>query len=105
ISLAIPRALLCTLSLHDALPILAPVPGDVLSLPLPTDSTNDRIRERCYAWLQKQARSYFDARLAHFCGLSGVTLKAWRIASPARSEEHTSELQSREIHICRLQLE
>ena len=62
---------------------MAPVSGDVLSLPLPADSTNDRIRERCYAWLQKQARSYFDARLAHFCELSGVTLKAWRIASPA----------------------
>ena len=61
----------------------APAPGDILSLPLQMDSTGDRIRERVYAWLQKQAITYFDARLAHYCKQAGVRLQSWRIASPA----------------------
>mgnify|MGYP001236404239 CR=1 FL=1 len=61
----------------------APDAGDVLSLPLQLTSTDDRIRERVYAWLQKQAIAYFDQRLAHYCQQSGLYLKSWRIASPA----------------------
>src|SRR3712207_8181928 len=70
-----------TLSLHDALPISPP----------------------------RAARS--DARSATArCGSrrtrrSGSTRSTARAASPARSEEHTSELQSRQYLVCRLLLE
>lgn len=60
-----------------------PTTADALALPLQADSTADRIRERVYAWLQQQASQRFEARLAHFCGLAGVTLRGWRIASPS----------------------
>lgn len=59
-----------------------PTASDTLALPLQADSTGNRIRERVYAWLQQQASQRFEARLAHFCRLAGVTLQGWRLASP-----------------------
>src|SRR5690606_41329293 len=69
-----------TLSLHDALPILSPACG--LGLPAP------EIR---------QAAAEPSA--------GGGPLVGDRRLLPPRSEEHTSELQSRENLVCRLLLE
>ncbi len=55
---------------------------DTLMLPLQAGSSPDRVRERVYAWLQQQARTHFEARLAHYCRLADVTLRSWRLASP-----------------------
>ena len=55
---------------------------DTLMLPLQADCSPDRVRERVYAWLQQQARTHFEARLAHYCRLADVTLRSWRLASP-----------------------
>src|SRR6266498_6124771 len=63
-----------TLSLHDALPILTPIPGAI------------RIRS--------PTRRYWK---------SGRIRSA--LGRPSRSEEHTSELQSRPHLVCRLLLE
>src|SRR3712207_9165912 len=67
-----------TLSLHDALPICL--------RPAPQDSPHDRSRQRLG-----------EGR--------GVCLPAWRTRPVVRSEEHTSELQSRQYLVCRLLLE
>src|SRR3712207_9021500 len=68
-----------TLSLHDALPICAPAPR-----PSPPRS--------------RSARS--DPSPAR-----GARPRPGPAGSPARSEEHTSELQSRQYLVCRLLLE
>src|SRR3712207_8899265 len=41
----------------------------------------------------------------HSEGLGGSSVNASALASPGRSEEHTSELQSRQYLVCRLLLE
>ena len=60
-----------------------PAEHDTLTLPLQSDSSTERIRERVHTWLQQQARALFDARLQHFCQTAGVELKSWRLASPS----------------------
>src|SRR5690606_42079198 len=91
-----PPSQLCTLSLHDALPICrfrsvrlsrgrarrcgrAPDRSD----PPSTRCSRSRVRRRSF-----RARGH-----------------EWSPATPLRSEEHTSELQSRENLVCRLLLE
>src|SRR5690606_40521604 len=89
-----------TLSLHDALPIsaeqngaLVVFPGNVYGLgadfskPLNEECTRDAVTPK------GQLRNQVEARLE----------RAARRG--ARSEEHTSELQSRENLVCRLLLE
>src|SRR2546422_5968076 len=73
-----------TLSLHDALPIYHPAPT-TLSLPI----TKDTLRQR-----------------ATPASMTGIRVGAlvW-VSDSARSEEHTSELQSRLHLVCRLLLE
>src|SRR3712207_8526501 len=69
-----------TLSLHDALPIFA-----LVDLAVVADSLHDLDRE---ALLEREA---------------GLELGV--LARALRSEEHTSELQSRQYLVCRLLLE
>src|SRR5690606_39306110 len=86
---------LSPLSLHDALPIsLAPSP-----LARCTGSaTAPPVAARTGPPLQVGQRQWRTTRLPHrFPGLAG--------AVAPRSEEHTSELQSRENLVCRLLLE
>src|SRR3712207_7368773 len=58
-------------------------------------------------WLSRE--SWFSAEEAVQAGLAteldGVASKAALAAAPLRSEEHTSELQSRQYLVCRLLLE
>src|SRR3712207_6919983 len=72
-----------TLSLHDALPISATSQPTVVLLPV------------CRAHSSSSRRAV--ERSTSACHGSG--------ARPARSEEHTSELQSRQYLVCRLLLE
>src|SRR3712207_7607444 len=68
-----------TLSLHDALPISRPCPSASFSAGPEVSSTKRRPRRA-----------------------AAVAARAWK---PDRSEEHTSELQSRQYLVCRLLLE
>src|SRR3712207_8105339 len=73
-----------TLSLHDALPIYEVGPGDVAE-------EVDRLRDRRLVEVHLR-------QLAGEDGLGGA------VACGPRSEEHTSELQSRQYLVCRLLL-
>src|SRR2546422_7596683 len=73
-----------TLSLHDALPIC---PGSAADL-----AERERVVRRRRVFTARRTRA---ARASTFAAP----------ASPARSEEHTSELQSRLHLVCRLLLE
>src|SRR2546427_9415859 len=74
-----------TLSLHDALPILPPLQTGA---PLPPGTTTAAPRSGL-PWEHRQDRGFFNAF----------------IETLARSEEHTSELQSQSNLVCRLLLE
>src|SRR5690554_7138677 len=80
-----------TLSLHDALPILG---GDTIRprWPLPIGATRSSTREERSSVLPLPS-----SRTRRSWGNSGVRF--------SRSEEHTSELQSRPHLVCRLLLE
>src|SRR5690606_41505211 len=86
---------LSTLSLHDALPILCGVPcagcfpqGGQLSM------------------RQSGINKAFRSTLFRIILNTGATAFGYSITKPhSRSEEHTSELQSREKLVCRLLLE
>src|SRR3712207_9425555 len=72
-----------TLSLHDALPIFETLSGDAVDPRSAMLFSDKQYRER-EAWLAQGSR--------------------FQIV-PMRSEEHTSELQSRQYIVCRLLLE
>src|SRR5690606_39392635 len=93
-----------TLSLHDALPILRAEypelrhvwyddPRGLRNYAEPVLSSYDSLLEAGRARLQEDP-GLFDREIA-----------AGDPSDPARSEEHTSELQSRENLVCRLLLE
>src|SRR5207302_7715332 len=90
------------LSLHDALPISSGLPP--------------RLRRESFAavphpaapWLSRRrgaARSHPGYRPAQRGSATGSPGSPARLLRPPRSEEHTSELQSRENLVCRLLLE
>src|SRR5690606_41197338 len=82
---------LSTLSLHDALPISnSPARRDVLGTVLLSVLSG-------YWRYAHMTALRGDAVLAELLGMNGVVSE--------RSEEHTSELQSRENLVCRLLLE
>jgi predicted metal-dependent hydrolase len=58
--------------------------GQRLSLPLPVDAEAQRVQELTQAWLQKQARLWFEQRLAHYLELSGLSARKLRLAAPAK---------------------
>src|SRR5258707_2345714 len=77
-----------TLSLHDALPIFsfaAKLPGEIRPVPIAPD------------------REYLVHRHGFLAATSGVNLSIG-FQQKLRSEEHTSELQSRQYLVCRLLL-
>src|SRR5690606_42051579 len=87
----------CTLSLHDALPIYWAASFRWCS-PWPS---------RWGCWRHWPRWSDPSDRSAPHCSpvASWPSPGSWRLCSPPRSEEHTSELQSRENLVCRLLLE
>src|SRR2546422_8526874 len=78
-----------TLSLHDALPILIPSKPLQLEIATPVSS----------------GKPGAAPSLGQFFDRHGFSLVAGRAALVPRSEEHTSELQSRLHLVCRLLLE
>src|SRR5690606_40351836 len=89
-----------TLSLHDALPIF--VPSFVLRCRAPGDRARSTGEPDCEANLRSStvAAATFSARRSQSCPALSDTYRSF-----SRSEEHTSELQSRENLVCRLLLE
>src|SRR3712207_9086702 len=79
---------LYALSLHDALPISRPFPA-IGHPPMPFSALSMRLHP-----LSRAAASFSFL-------LCGVECRC----TPIRSEEHTSELQSRQYLVCRLLLE
>src|SRR3712207_7091529 len=82
-----------TLSLHDALPISDGVARRVRERVGPGPSRRRRVRKR-------PVRSDGDDAACR-----SVELRRAGAGTPVRSEEHTSELQSRQYLVCRLLLE
>src|SRR5690606_41433254 len=99
------RPLISTLSLHDALPIFCVRDRFEGGVP--------RGREGIIAASELSARVVLDhvqgrrggAELKIAAGDGPKTCAERRGRGPRRSEEHTSELQSREYLVCRLLLE
>src|SRR5439155_20188707 len=80
------------LSLHDALPIFARCGA---SWP-PTCARS---------WTKPNCRSYTSPIIATKRGRWAIAWCCWMLDASRRSEEHTSELQSRGHLVCRLLLE
>src|SRR3712207_7442906 len=78
-----------TLSLHDALPISGTITDEASGPPLMVSGSPSTARNSALGGLLTASAS--DSDSPRF--------------SPARSEEHTSELQSRQYLVCRLLLE
>src|SRR5690606_41164256 len=94
-----------TLSLPAALPILARnPPRSALLLRQIRDAPSDRSRLRSLP-RAPHASIRVAARSPHHCRSPTRAASGRAAAAPARSEEHTSELQSRENLVCRLLLE
>src|SRR5207249_12222518 len=89
---------LYTLSPHDALPI-SPIPCSNETYPIHRRRPPDR---RCRSRAAPAGRN--RTTLFHPYGNALQRLRRWK-ANPPRSEEHTSELQSRFDLVCRLLLE
>src|SRR5690606_40352690 len=91
-----------TLSLHDALPISAPRASTPTPTPQPPPSGVRNAGVSALCDHPRPARS--ASRLGNSC-ISDRWGWGWMLGSARRSEEHTSELQSRENLVCRLLLE
>src|SRR5699024_11927179 len=91
------------LSLHDALPILL---ESLLTAKLVDDITDTRSNKTRESWAQGAANivSGFLGGMGG-CAVVGQTMMNVRASGARRSEEHTSELQSRFDLVCRLLLE
>src|SRR5207302_9701440 len=87
-----------TLSLHDALPIFGIVGECNIQFALDPHSTDYRV-------IEVNARLSRSSALASKATGYPLAYVAAKLALGYRSEEHTSELQSRENLVCRLLLE
>src|SRR3712207_8825997 len=83
-----------TLSLPDALPIYR------LAFPGPAAGRAGRVPDP-----QRRPRRHTRRRVRADDGVHGASRDERRARRPPRSEEHTSELQSRQYLVCRLLLE
>src|SRR5690606_41525954 len=91
-------SLIYTLSLHDALPILFMPAGNGLNSPYPAQVFNLAPSVGRYVRLEVTAGPSFAVSMGE------IAFDVTPLAA-VRSEEHTSELQSRENLVCRLLLE
>src|SRR3712207_8633105 len=83
-----------TLSLHDALPISRAMPAVPASSPALRNASRTPV-----------SSSPHQTRVVRSLSNSVATSRPRPGAPPVRSEEHTSELQSRQYLVCRLLLE
>src|SRR5699024_12860803 len=91
-------------SLHDALPILLAVEGPpMVTLPWVAASVYSRSPPNC--WLGYRSRVTAPPDRSSISSLNFRKDSFSEVFSAARSEEHTSELQSRFDLVCRLRLE
>ncbi|SEK68564.1 hypothetical protein SAMN05216359_102669 [Roseateles sp. YR242] len=65
----------------DSQGTLAAVPRRMLYLGLPQQASPDQIRDAVQAWLQRQAKSWFEPRCRHFAAQLGVTMTGLRLSS------------------------
>src|SRR5690606_40311731 len=75
--------------------------------PRPLLASSNSFCSRSTIVFSRRAREYVtNQRSASVVERPGLTsIGTWKVAPPTRSEEHTSELQSRENLVCRLLLE
>src|SRR5207249_6930553 len=93
-----------TLSLHDALPIFDHLRGFVAQVQVPNN--DDDISYWLTQWNQRgNFAALFDDTRTEMIGLLSEAISVEGSLSETRSEEHTSELQSRFDLVCRLLLE
>src|SRR5690606_41650538 len=93
----------CPLSLHDALPISEGIAPNKMSI-LPNGVDTDRVTPRPKSADLAEYLGVSDSVVIGYVG-SVVHYEGIDSCLQARSEEHTSELQSRENLVCRLLLE
>src|SRR3712207_7783529 len=67
------------------------------------DADEQRVAGRAAAWVEPRRRVEHSA--GHRGGLHAADVRGRRAVRDLRSEEHTSELQSRQYLVCRLLLE
>src|SRR5207249_10337207 len=85
---------LYTLSLHDALPICSLRPRRI-------ETVSSTLGSATYTgWNRRSSAGSFSMRFRY-----SRRTRRWNVGSNLRSEEHTSELQSRFDLVCRLLLE
>src|SRR5690606_40987683 len=90
-----PPTSLYPLSLHDALPIsAAPSAGSLPARP-----------SRSSPWFRGRTSRFWRTATSSRSSIPRRSFNATPALAAARSEEHTSELQSRENLVCRLLLE
>src|SRR5206468_10521017 len=97
-----PPSTTSTLSLHDALPIFAasrPAAAQLISV------VDDPPGDAIITGSGTAVAAYQDIVDASIELKDGRFVFAMEVAAPIRSEEHTSELQSRSDIVCRLLLE
>src|SRR5690606_41894383 len=98
-----PTTQISTLSLHDALPILCARAG--ASCALLNDNAIEITARREYRGLVGRLVRPNGNPTPGVIELPGVRIRSIAAGNVGRSEEHTSELQSRENLVCRLLLE
>jgi hypothetical protein len=59
----------------------APADGSILTLPLPRDADRLRVRDGTHAWLQQQARAWFQTRTRWFLEREGLEIRQLRLSS------------------------
>src|SRR5690606_41308451 len=103
LSLNVPTTQNSTFSLHDALPISSPATS--AGAPVTSASWMPSKRRRPYELHDSQDPRRGPPAPGRRHGASGPAGRRHRLDGAPRSEEHTSELQSRENLVCRLLLE
>src|SRR5207253_10300023 len=93
------------LSLHDALPILRTCSTGRRSRAANTMAIQQQERGGRFNSFERKARRIWDprrARTIHRCAVHAFKHRFFKPITKRRSEEHTSELQSRGHLVCRL---
>src|SRR5688572_32339836 len=94
-----PTAEISTLSLHDALPIFKQLsPDEIRARGIVVDSRNFDVFEYTFTFI-------IDGKEVHIPFPVIIDPRTREVRPAARSEEHTSELQSQSNLVCRLLLE